>query len=252
MRWVLRRDGPANGARNMALDVALATAVGRGESPPLLRLYAWAPPAVSIGQHQQVDRACDPSACLAAGWDVVRRPTGGRAVLHAGDELTYAVMVPLGMVPGGVSAAYSWIGAALVAAYRALGVPAELAQGRRLDSRTGACFDAPSAHEIVSAGRKLAGSAQARRDGYLLQHGSLPLHFDAPLHCRLLGLSPAAADVLAARAAGLGDLLPHATRPALEAAVVAGFEQALGACFENAPPGMAASEADGSFSAVWA
>jgi lipoate-protein ligase A len=226
--WALRVEGAAPGEANMARDLALAEAVAAGRCPPTLRLYGWGPPAVSIGRHQDPERACDPGACRAAGWDVVRRPTGGRAVLHAADEVTYAVAVPLALAPAGVQAAYAWIGAALVAAYRHLGLPAELSRGRQLTDRTGACFDAPAAHEVVCQGRKIAGSAQLRHGGFLLQHGSLPLRVDASLHARLLGLDPAAADRLAERAAGLADLCPGARREDLQAAVVHGFREAMG------------------------
>ena len=224
----------------MAADLAIAEAVAVGRLPPTLRLYAWTPAAVSIGLHQDAERACDLAACRAAGWDVVRRPTGGRAVLHATDELTYAVVLPLAQAPEGVRAAYAWIGAALVTAYRALGVDAALAEGRRLTARSGACFDAPAAHEVVCGGRKLAGSAQLRRAGFLLQHGSLPMRVDAVLHARLLGLGPDAAGVLAERAAGLADVCPGSTRADLERAVVHGFAQALGVRFEDAGPGAGA------------
>lgn len=234
MDWDLVVDAPASGAENMTRDVALAQDVARGLRQPTLRLYAWLPPAVSIGQHQDPASACDLAACATAGWDVVRRPTGGRAVLHASDEVTYAVAVPLALAPAGVIASYAWIAGALVAAYRRLGVPVELAPGRRLPERSGACFDAPAAAELVVAGRKLTGSAQVRRSGYLLQHGSLPMHFDAALHARLLGLSPGAAAWLGRRAAGLADVLGGAPpRAAFVAALCAGFEQALGIRFTN-------------------
>lgn len=220
----------------MATDVALAEGAAAGTHPPVLRLYGWWPPAVSIGTHQDPGRACDVVACRQAGWDVVRRPTGGRAVLHAADEVTYAVALPLAEAPAGVTASFAWIAQALVAAYRLLGLPAELAGGRRLAVRSGACFDAPAAHEVTCRGRKLAGSAQVRRDGYLLQHGSLPLRVDAALHARLLGLTPDAAERLARGAAGLCDLAPWARREELVQAVVRGFEQALGVQFENGGP----------------
>ena len=235
MDWDLLLDGPDCGAANMERDVCLAEEVSRGERRPTLRLYGWLPPAVSIGHHQDPETACDQAACSAAGWDVVRRPTGGRAVLHASDEVTYAVALPLAMAPGGVLESYAWIAAGLVAAYRLLGVPAELAAGRHLGERSGACFDAPASAELVVHGRKVTGSAQVRRAGYLLQHGSLPRTFDPDLHARLLGLPPAAARILARRAAGLADVCPGPTpaRAAVEVALRQGFEQALGIRFAN-------------------
>ena len=233
VRWQLVRDGAASGTANMARDLALAEDVAAGRRPPLLRLYGWMPPAVSLGRNQDLAEACDAAACAAAGWDVVRRPTGGRAVLHACDEVTYMVALPLELAPPGVLAAYAWLARALVAAYRALGVAATLeAEGVGAGGRSGACFAAPARHEIVCGGRKLAGSAQVRRAGYLLQHGALPLRFDAGLHARLLGLDAPQAEALAGHAAGLADFLrPLPSRAAVQDALVRGFEQALGVGF---------------------
>ena len=233
VRWQLVRDGAASGTANMARDLALAEDVAAGRRPPLLRLYGWMPPAVSLGRNQDLAEACDAAACAAAGWDVVRRPTGGRAVLHACDEVTYMVALPLELAPPGVLAAYAWLARALVAAYRNLGVPATLeAEGSGAGGRSGACFAAPARHEIVCAGRKLAGSAQVRRAGYLLQHGALPLRFDAGLHARLLGLDAGQTEALAGHAAGLADFLrPMPSRAEVEDALVQGFEQALGIGF---------------------
>jgi len=231
-------DPPLCGRENMERDVAIAEAVAAGRLPPTLRLYGWSPAAVSIGVHQEQSEACDAAACAAAGWDVVRRPTGGRAVLHGADEVTYSVALPLDRAPAGVLAAYAWLARALVAAYRRLGLPAELAPGRHLAARSGACFDAPAAHEIVVGGRKLAGSAQVRRAGYLLQHGSLPVTFDPDLHASLLGLAPEAAGLLARQGAGLRDFIdPPPARAEIVAAVAAGFEEALGVSFANPAAG---------------
>ena len=222
----------------MARDVALAGRAS-GEGVGFVRIYGWSPPAVSIGRNQDPEDACDAVACAAEGWDVVRRPTGGRAVLHAADEVTYAVMLPLQAAPPGVLAAYEWLAQALLVAFRLLGLPADLSEGRRLSDRTGACFDAPAAHEVVCGGRKIAGSAQVRRAGYLLQHGSLPVCFDAALHARLLGLPPEAARLLRRRAAGIADFRdPVPSRAEIVAALVEGFRQALGAALPNPGPGV--------------
>lgn len=240
--WDVRIEGPAPGEVNMARDEALANeAAASGRA--LLRLYAWLPPAVSIGRNQDAAEACAPAACRALGWDVVRRPTGGRAVCHDRDEVTYAVALPAAAAPPGVLAAYEWLAQGLLAGYRALGLPAELAPRRPPPDpsgdpgRRGACFDAPAPSEIVCAGRKLAGSAQVRRAGYLLQHGSLPMHVDTDLHARLLGLSPEASAALARRAAGIADLLrPAPSWAEVAAAIAAGFRQALDPGAPNRAP----------------
>jgi lipoate-protein ligase A len=230
----VRLEGAAPGEANMARDCALGAEAARS-GRALLRLYAWSPPAVSLGYHQAAEGACDADACRALGWDVVRRPTGGRAVCHAADEVTYAVALPAAAAPAGVLDCYAWLAGGLLLAYRRLGLPAELARGGRAESRTGACFDAPAAHEICCAGRKVAGSAQVRREGFVLQHGSLPLAFDPGLHARLLGLPPAAARRLARRAAGIADFLdPPPAWAEVAAAVADGLVQALAAGPPNA------------------
>ncbi len=178
--WRLLQHGPAAGAENMAIDEAIAQAVGDGLAPPTLRFYAWAPPCVSLGRNQkyiEVDRA----RCAALGYDIVRRPTGGRAILHT-DELTYSLVAapdhPL--MAGLVLDSYLRISEGLVAGLRRLGLPAEPAPGtnRAGPDVSAACFEVPSAYEIVAGGRKILGSAQARRAKSVLQHGSLPLTGD--------------------------------------------------------------------------
>ena len=178
--WRLIIHGPASGAWNMAVDEAMAQAAAQGQAPPTLRFYAWDPPCISLGRSQPLSEV-DWERCRAAGVDVVRRPTGGRAILHT-DELTYSVAAPPAepVVAGAVLEAYHRISEGLVAGLRLLGIPAQEAPGT---SRAGpdvsaACFEVPSAYEITALGRKLMGSAQHRRAQWVLQHGSLPLTGD--------------------------------------------------------------------------
>ncbi len=179
-RWRLIRHGPATGAYNMAVDEAIGRAVARDDAPPTLRFYAWEPPCVSLGRNQAL-AAVDRARCAALGYDVVRRPTGGRAILHT-DELTYSVAArpehPL--MAGLVLDSYLRLSHALVAGLGELGIQAEEAPGTNRAGRdvSAACFEVPSAYEIVAGGRKLLGSAQSRRADYVLQHGSLPLAGD--------------------------------------------------------------------------
>lgn len=183
--WRLILGGARPGAWNMACDAALLERVGAGDSPPTLRFYAWDPPAVSLGRHQPEPDPEARAALAARGIDVVRRPTGGRAVWHGppGEELTYAVAAPLGEPPldAGIGEAYRRIHVALAAGLRALGADVDLAprapSRTRPDSRL-ACFAARVPHEIGAGGAKLLGSAQRRSRRALLQHGSLPLAGD--------------------------------------------------------------------------
>ena len=179
-RFRLLRHGPATGAENMAIDEAITMAIAEGLAPPTLRFYAWAPPCVSLGRNQKY-ADIDIARCAAHGYDIVRRPTGGRAILHT-DELTYSVIAPPDhpLMAGLVLDSYLRLSAGLVAGLVRLGIAAEPAPGtnRAGPDVSAACFEVPSAYEIVAGTRKVLGSAQARRARSVLQHGSLPLTGD--------------------------------------------------------------------------
>jgi lipoate-protein ligase A len=157
----------------MAVDEALARCRAPGEGT--LRIYRWARPTLSFGRNQPARGRYDESVAPLIGAEVVRRPTGGREVLHD-RELTYAIILPLRRL-GGLREAYAEVNAGLVDALRSLGVPAEAAPrlGRPPGLEAGACFAVAAPGEVTVAGRKLVGSAQARVEGSLLQHGSLLL-----------------------------------------------------------------------------
>jgi lipoate-protein ligase A len=179
--WRLLLTPPARGTWNMALDEAILEAVGRGDSLPTLRLYAWEPPCLSLGYAQPVSDV-DLARLRARGWDLVRRPTGGRAILHT-DELTYSVTAPLDepRVAGTLLETYNRLAQALVAALRQLGLPVEVQEHSAApngQNTNPVCFEVPSTYEITVGGKKLVGSAQARRKEGVLQHGTLPLTGD--------------------------------------------------------------------------
>ncbi|MBK8047717.1 MAG: lipoate--protein ligase family protein [Anaerolineales bacterium] len=206
-------DEPRSGAANMAIDQALAEACAADLGPPVLRFYRWLPPAVSLGRHQAFTDI-DTETVRKRGYEIVRRPTGGRAILHT-DEFTYSVAAKADepRLAGGVMDAYLSISNALVAGLQNLGVAAEKAPGTvRVGSDiSAACFEAPSAYEITAGGRKLMGSAQSRRAGYVLQHGSLPLMGDITRLIDVLALDAARAAALrtelAVRACTLAEAL---------------------------------------------
>jgi len=175
--WRLVVHGAADGAYNMAVDEAIMSAVREETSPPTLRFYAWSPPCLSLGRNQPLADV-DLEACQEAGIDVIRRPTGGRAILHT-DELTYSVALSQSdpRATGDVVESYRRLGEGLLAGLRMLEVDAIQAVGQQKPARelSAVCFETPSDYEITVGGRKLIGSAQWRARGAVLQHGTLPL-----------------------------------------------------------------------------
>jgi len=179
--WRLIEHKPAIGAWNMAVDEAILESVYSGDSPPTLRLYAWEPACLSLGLAQPVNEV-DLASLSSHGWDLVRRPTGGRAILHV-DELTYAVIAPETepRVKGGVLESYLRLSKALLETLRLLGLSPEANEQTQKGDSTKpnpVCFEVPSNYEITVNGKKLIGSAQARRRAGILQHGALPLSGD--------------------------------------------------------------------------
>jgi lipoyl(octanoyl) transferase len=177
--WRCVDTGVQHGAYNMAIDEALVESVEAG-GLPVVRFYAWEPPAISFGFAQQPQREVDIEACRAMGVDLVRRPTGGRAVLHW-QELTYSVIVGMNdeEMGGRIENTYRRIGECLVAGLRRFGADVELERAQirqpRSRARTAAlpCFSSIARSEIKWKGRKLIGSAQRRYKRAVLQHGSL-------------------------------------------------------------------------------
>jgi lipoate---protein ligase len=176
----------ASGSVQMAIDRWLLQQHQSGNHPPTLRFYTWSPPAISLGYHQrQYPEAWQNLTWKGQKIDLVRRPTGGRAVLHQGD-LTYAV-VTSGLV-GNPLQAYQTICEFLIAGWRALGVELEYGTAGRGYIHNPNCFGtATGADLILSDGIKLIGSAQLRRGGAILQHGSMRLQPDAELFAQVFG-----------------------------------------------------------------
>ena len=232
--WRLLVDPPASGAWNMAVDEALLEGVAAGRSPATLRFYTWTPASLSLGYFQSFG-IVDVDSCRARRIDVVRRPTGGRAILHD-RELTYSVTLPASVLghDAGIVPSYHRLSLALQAGLQDLGVPATLApleSGPAVVDPGPVCFDRPSAHEILLGGRKLVGSAQVRRSGALLQHGSIVIEpqIDKLLAClRLDGTDPVEEqrrlEEAVAGLAEIGDLDPDR----ISAAIAAAFGRQFG------------------------
>lgn len=193
-QWRLLIDPPRRGPDNMAVDEAILQAVSAGAAPPTLRLYAWQPFCLSLGYGQRYSDA-DAARLASHGWDSVRRPTGGRAILH-GDELTYSVALPMdhSLAQGDVVESYRRISEALMAALQVLGMrPESEKQAKGTHGLGPVCFEVPSHYEITVRGQKLIGSAQVRRKTGILQHGTLPLTGDIGRICDALAYPDEAA-----------------------------------------------------------
>lgn len=214
--WRLLIDLALPGSVNMARDEAMQLLHAQGLTIPTLRLYAWKPACLSLGRFQR-STALNREACIAAGIEIVRRPSGGRALLHD-DELTYAVVASSDHAlvgAGSIAASYRVISLAFVEALRMLDVQTVFASKGQLEGKplkkssspktstresepeptpkekaSSACFDAPTAYELTIDGRKLIGSAQMRREQVLLQHGAVPLSAHAHRLAALLDDTP--------------------------------------------------------------
>jgi lipoate-protein ligase A len=181
----------------MSADARLLS-LHEADDDPILRIYSWRPWAVSYGHHQK------PEAFLRAeiearGWGFVRRPTGGRAILHA-QELTYAVVgtSPSPLFGSDLHATYEVINRALLAFLRRLGLEPDLSEGESLAAARGAvCFQSAGRHEVTVGGKKIVGSAQRRTGDVFLQHGSI---LTGPAHAELLDCLPPAENTSARRA----------------------------------------------------
>ena len=243
--WRVLVDGDVSGARNMARDVALLESMSEGRAAPALRLYGWSPPCLSMGRHQG-DDAADLDFCAEHGIDLIRRPTGGRALLHH-LELTYSLVAPLGEgpIPRHLQEAYRLICESLVLACRALGVDAELTSGEvnlQLPSpaSTIPCFQAPAGGEVVVGGRKLIGSAMRSHGGAILQHGAILLDWDSELQAGSMGLDDDR--FLRPSITTFAEQLGTAPeRDQLENALIKGFSDHLGVRFETG--GLSVAEA---------
>lgn len=185
-KWLFIDSGNSSPSFNMALDEALLDWHSEEKIPPVIRFYGWNPPTLSIGYFQKVEKEIDMEAVKQHGLGFVRRPTGGRGVLHE-HELTYSVIVSEEHpeMPKTVTEAYRVISEGILKGFHHLGLEAYFAVPKTAEERdalksprSAVCFDAPSWYELVVEGRKVAGSAQTRQKGVILQHGSILLDLD--------------------------------------------------------------------------
>ncbi len=193
-KWKYIDSGLNCAAFNMAVDEELLARAQAGETSPVLRFYSWDPPAISLGKFQKIETSVDVLACKRLGFDIVKRITGGRAVLHL-HELTYSIVAPLDnfLFPPTVLGTYKVIADGLLTGLRNLGIPAEMVSrsGRNAElvkesTTAPSCFSSPSWYEILVNGKKIVGSAQRRMSRAFLQHGSVLIAYDPALEAQVI------------------------------------------------------------------
>jgi lipoyl(octanoyl) transferase len=235
--WRLLDTGPLSGALNMAVDQALLKLHVRGMSPPTLRFYQWRPPAISIGHFQPLQTINLP-LCSSLGIDVVRRPTGGRAVLHQ-NELTYSLVAGTREgIPFSLPKAYGLICQGLLAGFRLIGIEAEMGQERPTGAPPEICFLRSSISDIVCQGKKFVGSAQMWSGSSLLQHGSILLEPQKKTWANLMERNHDSQEKiyteLGNRITSLQELLGYRIETdRIMAAIVKGMALILGVTFET-------------------
>ena len=217
-------DGPRSGAENMRRDVQLLE-----EAVPTLRLYGWRPACVSLG-YAQPEQDVDADAARDLGVDVVRRPTGGGAILHAEDEVTYAVILPRASGPRDLFASYRFIAQGVRNALAKFGIASDFMEGH--GGREGLCYLREEGVSVGVRGRKISGGAQKRTPKAILQHGTLLVQSDLERNARLFHRTP---DEIAAAVTSLRDLGLRPGRGDVRTAMLTGFVQALADVIEPEP-----------------
>ena len=234
--WRYIDSGPNIGAYNMAVDEELLARAQTGEAVPVLRFYGWNPPAVSLGRFQHIESAVNADACRRHGFDIVRRITGGRAVLHH-RELTYSIIARIDnpLFPSSVLGTYKVIAAGLLVGLKNLGISAEMiSRGGRHTAlvekkpKDSACFCSPSWYEILVNNKKIVGSAQRRTRGAFLQHGSILIDYDPRLEAEVIP-GGCSGDVVTCIERELGRDAPLEV---VKQAFVKGFSEELGIEFK--------------------
>ena len=243
--WRLIDEGPLDGPSNMALDEALLSCFDPRHSLPVLRLYGWEPPALSVGRYQDAAGALDLELCTADRVPVVRRMTGGGIIFH-GQELTYSIVCAPEQIGEalGVKDGFRKLCGFLLGTYQRLGLDAAFATDRNsagvpLGERTAFCFAGKEDFDVLVNGQKIGGNAQRRLRGAILQHGSIPLESRVQHALRYLK-EPAPG---AAGAVSLAELGLRPELAVLKGMLVDSFQERVGARLQRVVPSAEEREA---------
>ncbi len=243
--WRYLDTGFLSGYENMAIDEAVFLSCQQGKSLPTIRLYGWTPPAVSLGYFQKAENAINFEACKRRGVDVVKRLSGGRAVLHD-KELTYSLICPEGTPPFGktILETYRTISLCLISALKNLNLDVKWVTSkekhssfRHLNDKTVSCFSSPSWYEITVEGKKICGSAQKRGGGVWMQHGAILLEHDVEMLVEVLKSGKSKQEFMDEIFSSTTSINNHLGKKIdfyeLKALVLKGFETNLGIILER-------------------
>lgn len=243
--WRYLDTGFLSGCENMAIDEAIFLSCQQGKSLPTIRLYGWTPPAISLGYFQKAENAINFEACKRRGVDVVKRLSGGRAVLHD-KELTYSLICPEGTPPFGktILETYKTISMCLISALKNLNLDVKWVTSkekhssfRHLNDKTVSCFSSPSWYEITVEGKKICGSAQKRGGGTWLQHGAILLEHDVEMLVEVLKSGKSKQEFMDEICSSTTSINNHLGKKIdfyeLKALVLKGFEANLGIILER-------------------
>jgi len=244
-KWRYLDTGFLSGCENMAIDEAVFLSCQQGKSLPTIRLYGWTPPAVSLGYFQKADNAINFEACKRRGVDVVKRLSGGRAVLHD-KELTYSLICAEGTPPFGktILETYKTISMCLIRALKNLNLDVKWVTSkekhssfRHLNDKTVSCFSSPSWYEITVEGKKICGSAQKRGGGIWMQHGAILLEHDVEMLADVLKSGKSKQEFMDEIFSSTTSINNHLGKKIdfyeLKALVLKGFEANLGIILER-------------------
>lgn len=242
-KWRVIKNNTYSGAMNMAIDEAIMISYKEGKSKPTLRFYTWEPACLTIGYFQKLEKEIDLDKCRELGIDYVRRATGGRAVLHE-DELTYSIIVGEDnkLIDSSINESYKFISQGIVKGLEIEGLEVdELSKGERItrEKLSAACFNTHASYEITINNKKVVGSAQHRRDGVILQHGSIVIDFDVDklfemIKTKTPELKERAKRFTTSKASGIKiETGKSIDMKSLEESIIKGFEYVFGVKFEE-------------------
>lgn len=211
----------------MAVDEAIFMSVIDGDGSPTLRFYDWRPSCISLGYFQK-SSVVNIGNCKKLAIDVVRRPTGGRAVLHE-DEITYSIVLPIPLGrEGNIPATFRMINQGIISGLSRVGIRSSFHKGTPKAHRSPLCFSSPSKYEVLAGGKKIIGSAQVRRKGILLQQGSLPLNVNREKIISAMNLTSLGETKCFSKSSGLNEFLGSSvSREVLISMILEGFRESL-------------------------